>query len=155
MKIEGVKEGVAREGNLGEGQCFPGLNFSARLLMQNLWPVGPGPSGNTWPRWASHCKGERPQSFLHWDKALYVKLDRWTPRGRPTCVWHLWGGKVYCIRIWLGSERMQSTGVVNSFLLHQWEGEQVSELRSWFTHLSNGNHYTYLIEPLWWLIAIL
>lgn len=30
------------------------LNFRDRLLMQNLWPVGSGPSSKTWPKWASH-----------------------------------------------------------------------------------------------------
>jgi hypothetical protein len=30
------------------------LNLREALLMQNLLPVGCGPSSNTWPRWARH-----------------------------------------------------------------------------------------------------
>lgn len=44
-----------REGTLGDRQYFPELTVSATLLMRTLWPLCPGPSGNTWPRWASHC----------------------------------------------------------------------------------------------------
>lgn len=37
------------------GLLFPlGLNVRATLLMQNRWPVGSGPSSNTWPRCPSH-----------------------------------------------------------------------------------------------------
>lgn len=36
------------------GLLFPlGLKVRATLLIQNRWPVGSGPSSNTWPRWAS------------------------------------------------------------------------------------------------------
>lgn len=34
---------------------FAALKPSATLLMQNLSPVGWGPSWKTWPRWAWHC----------------------------------------------------------------------------------------------------
>lgn len=48
-------QGRAKHRPPANSQGLLGLNFRATLLMQNLWPVGLGPSGNTWPRWASHC----------------------------------------------------------------------------------------------------
>lgn len=46
------------------GLLFPlGSNLSATLLMQNRWPVGSGPSSNTWPRWASHCMKHTQKHF--------------------------------------------------------------------------------------------
>lgn len=64
------------------GLLFPlSLNVRATLLMQNRWPVGSGPSSNTWPRCASHYQikhtklwwaSKRPK--MYWNK---ITLSSW------------------------------------------------------------------------------
>lgn len=47
------------------------LNVRATLLIQNRWPVGSGPSSNTWPRWASHCQDTYKKN--HYTKITYTE----------------------------------------------------------------------------------
>jgi len=47
--------------------CLSFLKLNAAELMQNLFPVGSGPSLNTWPKWELH--------FLHKTSVLFMSKD--------------------------------------------------------------------------------
>lgn len=49
---------------LGEGGSSDFLKSRAAELMQNRFPVGLGPSSNTWPRWAPHFEQRASVRFM-------------------------------------------------------------------------------------------
>lgn len=49
---------------LGEDGSSDFLKSRAAELMQNRFPVGLGPSSNTWPRWAPHFEQRTSVRFM-------------------------------------------------------------------------------------------
>ena len=68
------------------GSFSVSMKFKAALLMQYLRPVGAGPSGNTWPRWAWQREQRTSVLVIHSDLSVFRVMLSSPPVSVVLCV---------------------------------------------------------------------